>query len=90
MSFKRSRRERSIDVAERRSILKNYQDTYYPRFSFTPKTGIASPKRVFRFYRVNAIPDLGVKRKWGSTCNGNFSRQTGVQPHQLKVLVDAF
>jgi len=43
-SLKRSRRELSIDVAELRSILKNDQDTYYPRFSFTPKTGIELPE----------------------------------------------
>jgi len=42
--FKRFRRGLSIDVAEHRSILKNYQNTYNPRFSFTPKTGIAFPK----------------------------------------------
>jgi len=40
ISFKRSRRELSIDVAEHRSMLKIYQNTHYPRFSFIPKTGI--------------------------------------------------
>jgi len=30
-------------VAEHMSILKNSQNTYYPRFSFTPKTGIQLP-----------------------------------------------
>ena len=30
-----ARRELPIDVAEHGSILKNYQNTYYPRFSFT-------------------------------------------------------
>ena len=43
ISFKRSRRELPIDVAEPRSVLKNYQNTQYPRFSFTPKTGKAFP-----------------------------------------------
>jgi len=43
ISFKRSRRELSIDVAEHRSLLKNYQNTHYPRFIFIPKTGIAFP-----------------------------------------------
>jgi len=38
------RRDHFNDVAEHRSILKNNQNTYYPRFSFTPKTVIASPK----------------------------------------------
>jgi len=36
-SFERFRRELPIDMAERRSILKNNQNTHYPRFSFTPK-----------------------------------------------------
>jgi len=31
-------------VAEHKSILKNDQNTYYPRFSFIPKTGTAFPK----------------------------------------------
>jgi len=44
-SFERSRQELSMDVAEHESIFKNNLKTYYPRFSVTPKTGIA-----FRFY----------------------------------------
>ena len=56
ISFERSRRELSIDVAEHRSILKEkFQNTYYPRFSFTPKTGIAFPKTRFCFYCVECI-----------------------------------
>jgi len=43
-SFKRSRRELSIDVAGHRSMLKNYENTHYPHFTFMPKTGIALPK----------------------------------------------
>jgi len=42
ISFKRSRRELSIDVAERKSMLKNNQTTHYPRFSTQvafPRTG---------------------------------------------------
>jgi len=31
-------------MAERRSILKTDQNTYYPRFSFTPDIGIELPK----------------------------------------------
>ena len=42
--LKRSRQALSIDVAEHRSMLKDYQITHYPRFSFIPKTGIAFPK----------------------------------------------
>jgi len=34
----------SNDVAEHRSTLKNNQNTYYTRFGFIPKTGIAFPK----------------------------------------------
>jgi len=43
-SFERSRGKLSRNVAEHRSMLKNDQNTYYPRFSFTPKTGIAFPE----------------------------------------------
>jgi len=41
IAFERSRRELSIDVAELRSMLKNYKNTHFLRLSFTPKTGIA-------------------------------------------------
>jgi len=43
-SFKRSRRDLSVDVSEDRSILKNNQNTYYPRFSVIPNTGIRLPE----------------------------------------------
>ena len=43
-SMESSRRDLMNDMAEHRSILKNNQITYYHRFSFTPKTGIAFPK----------------------------------------------
>jgi len=37
-------------MAEHRPFFKNNQTTYYPRFSFTPKTGIAFPTMtVFNF-----------------------------------------
>jgi len=39
-----SRRDLLNDLAELRSILKKGQNTHYPRFSFTPETGIAFPK----------------------------------------------
>jgi len=45
ISFKRSRRELSIDMAEHRPMLKNYQNAYYLRFSFIPKTDMLFPKR---------------------------------------------
>jgi len=38
------RRDLLNDVAEHRSILKNYHELYYPRFNCTPKTDIAFPK----------------------------------------------
>jgi len=37
-------------MAEHEPILKNNQNTYYPRLIFTPKTGKNSLKHVFRFY----------------------------------------
>jgi len=51
-SFKRSRRELSIDVTENRSTLKNYQNTLYARFSFSPKKGDNSLKQVFLLFYV--------------------------------------
>jgi len=44
------RRGRLNDLAEHRSILNNSQNTYYPRFVFSPNTGKNSLKQVFRFY----------------------------------------
>ena len=46
ISFKRSRGELSIDVAELRSIIK-INETRTARFIFTPKTGNNSLKQVF-------------------------------------------
>jgi len=51
ISLKRSRRELSIDVAEHRSMLKNYQNTHNPRLSFKPKTGTI-PQNGFLFFTV--------------------------------------
>jgi len=48
-SMESSRRDLLNDVAEHMSILKNDQNTHYPRFSFTPKTGIAFPLTVVLF-----------------------------------------
>jgi len=39
-----SRRDHLYNVAVQRAILKYNQNTYYPRFSFKLKTGIAFPK----------------------------------------------
>ena len=44
ISFKRYRRELSIDVAELGSMLKNYQNTHYPRLVLYPKQGTAFPE----------------------------------------------
>jgi len=42
-----SRRDVLNDIAEHKPILKDNQYTYYPRFGFTPKIGIAFPETVF-------------------------------------------
>jgi len=42
-----SRRDLLNDMAEHRPILKNNQNTYYPRFSSTLKIGTAFPKGFF-------------------------------------------
>jgi len=47
-SMESSRRDLFNDVADHESILKNNQNTYYPRFSFTPKTGM-TPKTIVLF-----------------------------------------
>jgi len=39
-----SRRDLLNDMAEHRSILKNNQNTFYPRFCFTPKPGTELPE----------------------------------------------
>jgi len=44
-----SRRDLLNDMAEHLLILKNNQNTFHPRFGFTPKTSVAFPKRFF-FY----------------------------------------
>jgi len=45
-----SRRDLLNDMAEHWDILKNNQNTYYPRFGFTSETGTAIPKTGFCFY----------------------------------------
>jgi len=56
-SMESSRRDLLNDIAERRPILKNYQNTYHPLFGFTPKTGITFPKTEFCFYCVKSHPE---------------------------------
>ena len=48
-----SRRDFLNDVAEHKSILKNNQNTYHRRLSFTPKTGVELHKTVCGFSGVN-------------------------------------
>jgi len=51
-----SRRDPLNHMAEHEPILKNNQNTYHPRFGFTPKTGVAFPKTGFYFYCVTYAP----------------------------------
>jgi len=46
-SMESSRRDLLINMTEHKPILKNNQNTFRPRFGFTPKTGIGFPKRMF-------------------------------------------
>jgi len=48
-----SRRDLLNYVAEHRSILKNNQNTFYPRFSLTPKACTAFPKTGVLFLLCN-------------------------------------
>jgi len=48
-SVESSRRDLLNGMAEHMPVLKNNQNTYHPRFGFTPKTGIALPKTGFLF-----------------------------------------
>ena len=43
ISFESSRSELPIDMTEHRSTLKNFHNTFYFRFSFTAKNGMAFP-----------------------------------------------
>jgi len=69
-SFKRSRRELSINVAKLRSTLKNYQSTHYPRFLvLCPK---AFPKAAFfcdDFSLISWIKGLN-SNQWTITLHG--------------------
>jgi len=48
--MKSSRRDLSNNMAEQRPILKNNENTHYPRFNFTPQTGTAFPKTDILLY----------------------------------------
>jgi len=49
MLMETSRRDLLNDMTEHRPILKKKKNTYNPRFSFPPKTGIEFPKTCFVF-----------------------------------------
>jgi len=48
--FKTSGQDFSIDAAEHRTTLKNTRNTYYLRFSATPKTGRELPETGVLFF----------------------------------------
>jgi len=53
------------DMAERRPILQNNQNTDHPRFGFMPKTGIAFPKTGFCFSSMSFLYGIltqGIRR----------------------------
>ena len=56
--MKSSRRDRLNDMAEHRLISKNNQNTYYPRFGFTPKTGRAYSIPQNGFFCVPLVKSL--------------------------------
>ena len=65
-----SLRDLSNDMAEHRPVLKNNQNTYYHRFSFTPKTGVAFPQTGVFLFTVswNAIKFGGKLWKSHKNC----------------------
>jgi len=65
--MKSSRRDLLSDVTEHRSTLKNNQYTYYPRLSFTPKTGIAFPKT-----GINLLVTLPQERLQRTLCDNEL------------------
>jgi len=52
---------RPFELYEPRTILKNNQSTYHPRFGFTPKTGVAFPKTWFHL-TVSSATFIGLHR----------------------------
>jgi len=61
-----SRQDLSNDMAERRSTLKNNENTFHPRFSFTLKTCLAFPETGFMFL-------LGERGEEGATRGSSSS-----------------
>ena len=72
-----SRRTLFNDMIEHMPTLKINQNPYYPRFAFTPKTGMAFPERGFRFYSVNVkfqikacrLSNFTVAKRWLNNSN---------------------
>jgi len=56
------------DMAEHRSILKNVQNTYYPRFSFIPKTDKAFIKVGVLFLLCIALAKLETLMELPAPC----------------------
>jgi len=77
-SFKRSRRELSIDGAEHSCILKNDQNTLYPRFSFIPKTGTV-------FHKMGVLLLLCIIEP--TSCSRPIEHSTASLPYQTSNLV---
>jgi len=78
ISFKKFRRELSIDLAEHRYMLKNYQNTHYPHFSFIPKTGIAFPKTLKKVLCIHAFPGRFASYHYRLKLNSDFDIQASV------------
>jgi len=74
------RRDLSNDMAEHKPILKNSQNTFYPRFSFTPITDIALPKTGVLFLLcLQIFPDrhISINRESAWSSMGRFSETLG-------------
>jgi len=74
ISFERSRRELSINVAEHGPMLKNYQNSHYPRFSFISKTGIALTKTGVLYLRCSHCDEKERTSKLKSTKSSSLKK----------------
>jgi len=66
-----SRRDLSNDMTEHKPSLKNNQNTYYPRFGFTPKTGMVFPNTGVLFLlgrKKNIVPRERILRQEKMFC----------------------
>jgi len=82
------RRDLLNDMSEHRLTLKNNKKTYYPRFSFTPKTRIELPKTGVRFSLFLCVSRLGfkssVKKIQTSGAFDNLNKRLSLSVHHLK------